>query len=744
MKVSFLKNAKISTKLIALALGVCLVSVSVIGFLSFRASARSLLVQSEQTLDGIRTTRSNHIEHYFSIIREQIHTFAMDDMVINATAQFSQCFHQLPDEIDLEQSREQVVRDVTSYYETEFRSRVVSAGGTWRGAQYYVPRSDAGLTAQWLYIATNPNPVGSKLDLNASSIDSGYNEWHAHFHPVIREYLKSFEYYDIFLFDTEGNLVYSVFKETDYATNFLDGSYASTNFGRVVKETLTQLAKGEVSIVDFEPYEPSYGSPAAFIGSPVFLDGQRIGAVVFQMPVDRVNAIMTDGSGLGASGQTYLLGPDQRMRSTDRFSQDSTIFVRDVNTAASNASAKGNIGHMRSMSLGGNPALASFSPVKVEGFDWSIIAEKDMSEVTAASNALGKQIVLFSVIVAIAVCPVVWLVSRTLTKPIRSAVSTIENIVATNDLTARLQDDRKDEMGVLAQSLNNMFAKIHDIICEVRTAALDVTSGATQIASSSQSITSDMLDQERQTARASAAIEQMSASVTEISSMASNVSSLSENASSYASEGGRVVAQTIEGMKSINVFVNQTSDTVGSLGERSDQIGEVISVINDIADQTNLLALNAAIEAARAGENGRGFAVVAEEVRKLAERTSSATEEVATSINAIRQETVAAVKRMKEGKTRVDEGVCMADQAGEALREIVNSSSEVASGIRSIAATAEEQSAASADITQTIESINRITSSSTRGIEQASAAATMLCERAERLQQHVNQFKLMT
>jgi methyl-accepting chemotaxis protein len=165
-------------------------------------------------------------------------------------------------------------------------------------------------------------------------------------------------------------------------------------------------------------------------------------------------------------------------------------------------------------------------------------------------------------------------------------------------------------------------------------------------------------------------------------------------------------------------------------------------VINDIADQTNLLALNAAIEAARAGEHGRGFAVVADEVRKLAERTTTATKEVAQSINAIQTETDTAVKRMNAGTQRVDEGVVLAEKAGESLHAIVEGSDKVARLIQSIAAASEEQSTTSQIISQNVDSINSVTRQSAEGAQQAALAANQLSEKSEQLQCLVGQFKL--
>ncbi|MGA9120472.1 MAG: methyl-accepting chemotaxis protein, partial [Bacteroidota bacterium] len=206
--------------------------------------------------------------------------------------------------------------------------------------------------------------------------------------------------------------------------------------------------------------------------------------------------------------------------------------------------------------------------------------------------------------------------------------------------------------------------------------------------------------------------------------------------------GGQVVDETVVGMKRIAEVVNKSAATVKALGKSSDQIGEIIGVIDDIADQTNLLALNAAIEAARAGEQGRGFAVVADEVRKLAERTTKATKEIAGMIKAIQADTTGAVSSMAEGTKEVDEGIKLADKAGVSLNEIVEVSQKVTDMVSQIAAASEEQSSASEQISKNVEAISTVTAETAQGVQQIARAAEDLNRLTENLQQLLSRFKL--
>ena len=220
------------------------------------------------------------------------------------------------------------------------------------------------------------------------------------------------------------------------------------------------------------------------------------------------------------------------------------------------------------------------------------------------------------------------------------------------------------------------------------------------------------------------------------------LSTHTQSSGKTAEEGHQVVGDTVEQIQQISRIVNEASEQMHELGERSQAIGMVISVINDIADQTNLLALNAAIEAARAGQHGRGFAVVADEVRKLAERTTTATGEVADLISAIQSQTKTAIDHMGQGTALVDDGVRTATSAGDALNRIVGNTNEVGALVSSIAAATEEQSSATQEIAMSVESISHASDQSNEAATQAASAALQLSERAESLQTLVNQFKV--
>ncbi|MEZ6190121.1 MAG: methyl-accepting chemotaxis protein [Phycisphaerales bacterium] len=377
------------------------------------------------------------------------------------------------------------------------------------------------------------------------------------------------------------------------------------------------------------------------------------------------------------------------------------------------------------------------------GLGWSALVRVAENESLAETNAIRSVLISVIGVTAVAVIIIAFFFARMLSRPINLLVARLKDIAeGEGDLTQRVDQDRKDELGDLGKWFNTFVAKIHGVISEVGATAREVAGAATEIAASSEEMAQGMGEQNQQVTQISAAVEEMSASVIEVARKSAEAANNAQASGKVAQEGGRVVSETIQGMNEISGAVTASAASVSELGKRGEQIGQIIEVINDIADQTNLLALNAAIEAARAGEHGRGFAVVADEVRKLADRTTKATEEIGESITAIQTETGQAVERMNAGTEQVRVGVEKATQAGRSLEQIVAGAQEVAMMIQSIAAAAEEQSAASEEVSRGVQEVSAVTNQSAEGASQAAMAANQLSTKAEQLQALVGRFKL--
>lgn len=314
--------------------------------------------------------------------------------------------------------------------------------------------------------------------------------------------------------------------------------------------------------------------------------------------------------------------------------------------------------------------------------------------------------------------------------------------LAGGDLTIRIRRIANDEMGRVGQAFNAMVESIASLIGQVAQTSGRVATAATQVYSTSEQMATGAEEVASQAATVATASEEMSATSNDIALNCSMAAESSRHASQKAEDGAAVVEGTVEIMNQIADRVQTTSVTIASLGERSDQIGEIIGTIEDIADQTNLLALNAAIEAARAGDQGRGFAVVADEVRALAERTTRATREIGEMIKGIQNETRAAVLAMEEGVLKVENGRKESARSGEAIQSILQQIGEVTMQINQIATAAEEQTATTSEISNNMMQITEVVQGTARGAHESSQAASQLNSIAEELQVMVRHFKL--
>jgi methyl-accepting chemotaxis protein len=362
---------------------------------------------------------------------------------------------------------------------------------------------------------------------------------------------------------------------------------------------------------------------------------------------------------------------------------------------------------------------------------------------TAADKSANDEIILNIIIVSVVILFTILVsvfIAKGITNVLNNVFSTMAAI-ADGNLTVRSSISSTDEMGMLGKEINLMADKLTSIIRRLSDNSLSVSSAAIQMHSTAEQMSTSTEELAAQASTIATACEEMSATSSDIARNCHSAANDSAKANDAAQMGAQVVEETVNVMSRIADRVRSTAQTVEALGSRSDQIGQIIGTIEDIADQTNLLALNAAIEAARAGEQGRGFAVVADEVRALAERTTRATREIGEMIKAIQTETKSAVSAMDEGVQQVEQGTKEAAKSGEALRHILDQISSVTEQVNQIAVAAEEQTATTMEINNNIQQITEVAHITSSSSHEEALAANQLARLAEDLKSMVEQFK---
>ncbi len=345
--------------------------------------------------------------------------------------------------------------------------------------------------------------------------------------------------------------------------------------------------------------------------------------------------------------------------------------------------------------------------------------------------------------IAIASLLLAYSVSRGITRTLGYVASNLDEMASGGgDLTRRLTVDRNDETGSLATSFNRFLDNLKAIVVRINQNAVEVASSADQLNSTSADIATGTEKAATQSTSVAIACEEMAATSAEIANNCIRTVEISNRATLTAKNGSEVVSHAVHSIQRIADKVQESARTVESLGARSEQIGNIVGTIEDIADQTNLLALNAAIEAARAGEQGRGFAVVADEVRALAERTTRATREIGEMIKTIQKETKSAVAAMEEGVKEVERGTEDASRSGRALEEILEQVGDVTSQINQIATAAEQQTATTNEISKSMHEITGVVSDASHSSQQTAASANQLAAMADELKKIVAQFRM--
>jgi methyl-accepting chemotaxis protein len=781
---------KIRAKLLSSFLACSLVPMGILGAVNYwNARDAAILVRdrsieglheaAKAKLAGIGAVKKAQVTEYFENAERQVRSLSQSPQTIAAMRSLNLGFKSFIEDRKL--SGSDVPDDksqLRGYYQSTFGSEYTKNNPSKNPdtESRFSQLSSQAIALQHTFIAINSNPLGSKQMLDASAFNTKYDNYHKANHPYFRSIVEQFGYYDIFLIDSEsGDIVYTVFKEVDFATNLNNGPYSRTNLGEVFRKANVLSQSSEPVLVDFACYYPSYDAPASFIAVPLFDGERRIGVMAIQMPIDRINQVMNVGETLGENGESYLVAMDGLPRSDSKMdTKNRTITKAFLNPANGQMKSEaienglaGKTGVLVEKNYLGTETLSAFAPIDVLGLKWTVVTEEPtesalqaaVSVVEATQKAQSSLLFwAFAMLIGSSaiVFPFAYWIVRNLMSPINATIATLRDIAeGEGDLTRRLDEARGDELGEMAKWFNAFADRIHDVVCTISTNAQLLASSSHQLSATAEQLSNGVSSSKQQSASVSAAAEQMSVNMREVADSTDGMSQTIRAVAASVEEMNQTIREIARNAeKSATVagqaakLVEVSNDKISNLGEAADEIGKVIEVIQDIAEQTNLLALNATIEAARAGEAGKGFAVVATEVKELAKQTAAATDDIRSRIEAMQASTGEAVDSIREisqvinNVNEVSRTIASAvEEQSITTRQISDNVGTTASAAESVARGVAETALASREITENITRVDGVLMQTAEGADESRDAGSRLSELASEMNGLIGRFK---
>ncbi len=737
------------------------------------ATAITLVAQNKATanmeegglkkLEAITESKKGEISHYLGYIKSLLTSLAGQKGTHDAFLALDDAWYKIADEVNLN------VADVTSSLESNYASNYIAkvdyavpGAVQKRDIGAYIPKNVNAKVAQYMFIVDNNEKLGEKngMSYNPKYAVSSYMNIHKEYHTSFNKFLESYGLYDIFMVDLKGNVIYTDFKEKDFSTNLKNGIYSNTGIARAYNDALS-LNEGEIAFDDFAPYEPSYNAPAAFLATPMFIDGTRVGVMIFQMPVDAINEIMQFGgnykkTGLGESGETYLVGSDYMMRSNSRFVKDikdtvvqalgTTIGVWKVKTKSTEDAFSHSIEREQGIILDYRniSVLSAYDTLDVYGkTKWVVVSEIDEDEAMQPAHELVTYIIITSIIVfLISLLITIFMIIRVVVKPLKELEKRADDLAnGESDLTARLAVIGRDEIAIVSTHINSFIEKVQDTITQAKDTGSDNATVSAELAKTSLNIGGQAEDELKIVDDVNAQGENLQAVLITAIENAQETKEEIDGANKSLQNSTTLIDNLTNEINIRSQEELELSERLSSLNSDATQVKSVLEVIGDIADQTNLLALNAAIEAARAGEHGRGFAVVADEVRKLAERTQKSLIEINASINVIVQSITDASDSISSNAIEIEKLSVSAIEVQDGITQSSSIMSDAVSKVDNMVNGYKDNTLQIQDMTKKIENIKKLSTSNVKNVEEVASAANHLSSMTAKLNELLNTYK---